>query len=216
MGITQPPTAQAGDIYVDAGLGVSTLWAAGSAFGNATMTATQNLTFGGALALIYNISADADPLQFQVGVTGRYSNGFDPTALTFNTLLTPYLTLRIDFQNRFYIGFGASTLTFRRSNGAFGFDGLQLTSVPIAAMGQFGIEWWVAPFFALNLEGTLETMSITGATTLSPLPAISGLISMRFPLGLFGNGGGGSGRGGSRGRSRTKFDGWRYPFGIGR
>ena len=211
------PRASAGDIYIDAGAGVSTLWVAGPTFGLPTMSPLLNITFGAAAAALINLSSDSDPLQFHVGITGRYSSGYDPLTSTVHTLLTPYALLRIDFMNRFYLGFGASVFTWRRSSGAFGFDGFQMTPLQIAALGQVGVEWWVAPFFALNLEGSLETMSIPNGTSLSPLPSIVGLINMRFPLGLIGGGGsGGRSGGGGGGGSRARYDGWRYPFGIGK
>ena len=60
-------------------------------------------------------------------------------------------------------------------------------------------------------------MSIPNGTSLSPLPSIVGLINMRFPLGLIGGGGsGGRSGGGGGGGSRARYDGWRYPFGIGK
>lgn len=213
LGLGSFRPARAGEVYVDAGVGVSTLWFANSAFNQPTMSPMLNLSFGASLAALINLAADNDPLQFHLGVIGRYSNGFDPTTLTTYSFITPYPTVRIDFFGRFYVGFGATVFTWKRASGTFGFDGLTMAST-IAGMVQAGLEWWVTPFFALCLEGTAEAMSFAGAPSLSPFPNIEGLLVMRFPLGLAA--GGGSGPGGRGGGTRPRYDGWRYPFGFGK
>ncbi len=103
---------------------------------------------------------------------------------------------------RFYFGGGATPIVFRQISTPQVGGAFALAPGAIALEGEFGLLWRVVPFFHIALESSAHFVQSGGG--LSPKPALLGGIQFRiFMTSDL-----------PEGRSRTKYDGWRYPFGL--
>ena len=118
--------------------------------------------------------------------------------------------VRIEFY-RFYIGTGITPFAATRVSPAPGIDSLIPVSGVLPFFLEGGLEWKMIPDFHLNLGATAHGALAGGAFTMFPSYEFS--LQFRF---LFSIGGKSAAEARSSSGGAGKFDGWRYPFGIGK
>jgi len=196
----------AATFYIEVGPGVSTIVNSSSVFNN---------TFAGGSAIPSAFSANAmfayvmpmsNQFAMHFGARGGYLNAINGTS--YATLIGVYPFIRLDFW-RVYVGAGASPISLYRLGAPLGIDGLTAaTGIPLFA--ESGLEWKMIPDFALNLG--LTVYGAYGSAGLSMLPSYEASLQFRF---LFSIGGKSAAEAKTPG-GPGKYDGWRYPFGIGK
>ncbi|MCC7441984.1 MAG: hypothetical protein IT285_10135 [Bdellovibrionales bacterium] len=195
-----PIGAHAGDVYIETGIGFSNISNGQFLFGG-LMPASPDAGAAFTLGFWFNLSSDHAPLQFHVGLKDRISTGHSGD-LQF-ILNVPYPMFRLEL-SRFYFGGGVATWAFTKQGSLAGL-GYDSNTGAISYAAEAGVLWKVVPYFHLAVEGAMEYVSPPNATELSPRPAMTFALQMRFFTGLSPTTGE---------DSKKEYDGWRYPFGI--
>jgi len=196
-----PVSSNAGPFYVETGVGVGTLMSGALYWGNA-LPDNMGFNFAGSFGLFFSMMEPHSNFQVHIGAKSTMIN--QTFATTHGMYLTVQPTLRLEF-GRIYIGSGLTPLAFKSVSGtAFGFSTLQAVPGAMGYVAEFGILWRPVDYFHFAIEGSGTFMQITGG--MSPMPAITILLQMRFIF-PYSSGPGGEG-------AQKRLDGWRYPFGI--
>lgn len=202
LGLLIPNFSHATGWYLETGVGLTKIKNASGLFGTTVADPTSS-GFGGNLVIAYQLSHSKAPLQFGLGLKTFYLNS--SSASDSATMVVPYPMLRIE-TTRFYTGFGIAPVLWKSltSNGqsieSFGF------THAYAGYAELGVIWRVMPFFAIAGEFSMHFGANRSFSAISPSGSTMFSLQMRFRLT--------NGDGGMKGGAT--WDGWRYPFGIGR
>ncbi|MCM0605308.1 MAG: hypothetical protein KA715_04400 [Xanthomonadaceae bacterium] len=202
------PAANATTLYLEVGPGLSTIANSGSIF-NGAFTG-GDLAFSTNVVFAYDSGGPLAPFSFHAGVRGQYLSGLSGTR--FGNLLAVYPMVRFEFF-RFYFGGGIAPLAMYRVSTAPGLDSLNAVTGGLPFFIEGGLEWKMIPDFHLIFGATAH--GAVAGTGLAMFPSYEFSMQFRF---LF-NIGGPSASSASTGASKSgpgKWDGWRYPFGIGK
>lgn len=193
------PIAKA-NLYLETGFGLGQIRHSSALFGEGAPHSThfgfaQNATLG------YIFGSSQSITNLHLGFHERMTTGTSEDGTEFG-IMGVYPTLRIEL-TRLLIGAGGSPFVWaRRGSGSGSWSNYSRIDQGFGIYVESALVWRVVPFFHITVGPSFET--IINAGTLSPKPAIQGTIQLRFfIMDGFGSG-----------RSRRKFDGWRYPFGI--
>lgn len=157
-----------------------------------------------------NLLSDDYPLQLHFLLSGRVVQVGD------KAFLAPYALFRLETW-RFYLGVGATPWAFKREAGGFNFNGVKRIGSHWAYHGQLGLIWRMTSFFHLSLEAGAHFLGngFTGGSMKGPAAEIN--LQMRFPFDIFLRKSQAAEVRNNRSSSgKRRFDGVRYPFGIGR
>lgn len=194
--------ALAGPFYVETGVGMGSLMAGANYMSQAGLPAMTAFQFAGSFALFYSFSEPSAGFQFHLGAKSNMITLVNGTNHGMFLMVQP--VVRFDLQ-RLYFGAGFAPLGMRAySPTPMNFAGLQSVTGAWGLYGEFGLLWRPVDFFNIALEGNAYFVTLTGG--LSPAPALSILIQMRFYFPYEEGAGSASGQ--------KRLDGWRYPFGI--
>ncbi len=167
----------------------------GSPFFGSGLDSPTSIGLGYSFGFFFSL--DNAPIQLQIGVVNRMDNSSDQGNSL--TLLTVYPELRLQI-TRLFVGAGVTNVVFSRDETISGIDNLGRSASSLAYLVEAGVLFPITPKFSFGGSGTLEYVKTGG--NLSPSPAVSANILLRFYFG-FSHGGG----------SSNEFKGWRYPFG---
>jgi len=204
--IVAHPEALAGGFYVETGIGAGKMLKAAQFFGaGAPDSPSLSLAFSATLG--FNLSSASSLVQLHLGmqyrtITGREGDA-PSTEYVFQSI---YPMFRMETP-RFYFGGGITPLAARQINTPPGMSFIRFDHASgLAVLAQVGLLWRVYPEFFLALEGSAQGFRTSGGD-LSPFPTIEASLNLRF---LFGDGD----RGAGSASSSSRYDGWRYPFGL--
>lgn len=204
------PTTHAATFYIELGPGLSTITNSAAVFNNTF--AGGSLAFSSNVIFAYDSGGPLAPFSFHIGARGQWLSGLSGTR--FGNLVALYPMVRFEFF-RFYIGAGMTPLAMFRVAPAPGIDGLTPVSGGLPFFIEGGLEWKMIPDFHLILGAAAH--GAYAATGITMFPSYEFSAQFRF---LFNIGGGSAGAASSSANGSSsgpgKYDGWRYPFGIGK
>jgi hypothetical protein len=119
-----------------------------------------------------------------------------------------YPFIRLEASQRFFLTLGATPLLLLRSGEGWGIDGLSLPRETYLFLTEVGYNARITPAFSFVF--TVSAQTGLRESTFSPLPILEGSIQMRFWLDPGDNFTTGSSE--AR-RNKSKYEGWRYPYG---
>lgn len=195
------PAALSQGLYLDAGLGATSIMGGASTFFGQGADALIIGAAGNAfLAYEFNPSSS---VQIHLGAAGRLNVGTDANIV--NSTISVYPAVRFEGQ-RLYVTLGLTPgLVWKRAAGGAGIGGYQMVAGALGGYADVGLLWRPVDYWHMALAISAETYMNGGVIA----PYIFGaFIEMRFYI--FQAKGGGSGGGSTK---RT-YDGWRYPFGV--
>lgn len=193
-------SALAQGLYLDAGLGATSIMGGTTFFGQGAAALTLGAAGNTFIAYEFNPSS---AIQIHLGAAGRLNVGMDTNIV--NSTLSVFPAVRIEGQ-RVYTTLGLSPgLIWKRAAGGAGITGYQMVTGALGAYADVGLLWRPVNYWHMALAISAETYMNGGVTA----PYIFGaFIEMRFYI--FQSRGGGSGGG----PTQRSYDGWRYPFGV--
>lgn len=196
-----PRSAHAFEFYIETGFGGSQIRNGSTLFGGGP----DSLTFGLALNTLVamNLMEQTESFQVHIGVAWRYASGSDAIGYAFQTISPVF---KFEFP-RFYLGFGMSPFVMHSGQTGSTFNILGMESASgLGLLGMAGFLWRVVPYFHVALEGAVQIVRFGSA--FSPQPSLEFTLQTRFYLST-------PTKDPSAAAPRN-FDGWRYPFGIGK
>lgn len=207
------PAAQAATFYIEVGPGLSSITGGSTVFNNTFNTGTSAFSANAMFAWDAPI---AKSFGVHLGVRGQWLSAIN--GLTYGNIYALYPFIRVEFW-RIYLGGGATPFALRRVGPAPGIDGAAEISGALPFFAEAGLEWKIIPDFHLCFgvtgHGAYQTVGLpANASPFIMFPSLEYSVQFRFLFDIGGKGNAGATGGGSS--SVKKFDGWRYPFGIGR
>lgn len=195
-----PVASHAGGFYYEFGGGPSTFTGAQGLYGP-TAPGETRFGFGANLLFAINLADSGQTLlQTHVGVKQVFITASqDDTSLIY---APTYFLMRFETP-RFYVGGGITPIVFKSMTTKQVAGSLGLAGGAIAGMAEAGLLWKVVPFFYIALEGSAHMAR--SSVGMGPKPALVGTIQFRVFL---------SDNEDEKNKRRSKFDGWRYPFGL--
>lgn len=191
--LLQSQAAYAWSTYVELGAGLGKLSNVDSFFGTSG-AGNSNMGFCGGLSFYVPVTSPKNIFHFELGIQNRMY--FVSTSSQDLAMISSNIAARFEFY-RFYVGAGYSPIHFASTAGP-----LSLSVKPGASsfFGEGGLIWRVVPELQIVLSYAMEY----GISPKSPSPGSEYGLRFRFPLSPYS----------SVGDASSKFDGFRYPFGI--
>ena len=195
-------TAHAWSSYFELGTSLGKISNGNSFFGLTSGAESSNTGFCGSFSFYVPVTSPHNFFHFELGLQNRLTLVSIASPHKDLSMLTPNISMRFELY-RFYVGGGYAPMTLVSSGGS-GPSGLHPNTGTTAYFFEGGLIWRVVPELQIAATYAMEYGITAAGGSHSPSPATEYGLRFRFPLSP----------NAAAGDASSKFDGFRYPFGI--
>lgn len=193
-------SALAWSTYMELGTSLGKITQGNRAFGLTSGADSSNLGFCGSVSFYVPVTSPRNFAHFELGIQNRMYFVSNSSPQYDLSMLTPNIAIRFEL-SRFYAGAGYAPMLLKSTEGVMS---LKPSAGTTSYFMEAGAIWRVVPELQIALTYAMEYGIVSGGGDHSPSPATEYGLRFRFPLSPYSG----------AAEASSKFDGFRYPFGI--